>query len=83
MTPHSYIIIKDDSALGAAAEIGKNSSTGQIAHVRVLHNFAGGDWVFITFKYILESLLSERNLDVANLQLAVGENVSRRKVNGI
>ena len=80
VTPNCYIVIKDDSVLRVATEIGKNPSTGKIAHARVLHSFAGGDWVFFTFNYIMESLLPEKVLYAARLKLAVGENVARRKV---
>ena len=83
VTPHCYIIIKDDSVLRAATEVVKNPSRGQIARARMLHSAAGVNWVFSTFKYILESLLSENVLDVASFNLAVGENASRRKVNEV
>ena len=49
----------------------------------MLHSFAEGDCVFITLKYILESLLSEKVLNVANFKLAAGENVSQRNANDV
>ena len=61
----------------------KNLSSGRIVHAKLLHSFAEGDWVFITFKYILESLLSENVLNVANFKLAAGENVSRRNAKDV
>ena len=58
VTPHCYKVKNNDFVLRAATENGKNPLTEQIAHARVLHSFSGVDWVFITFKYVLESLLT-------------------------
>ena len=52
-------------------------------HAKLLHSFAEVDWVFITFKYILESLLSEKVPNVGNFKLAACENVSQRNANDV
>ena len=73
ITPHCYILLQDTALL-------ENGTSG---HNKQLSMFSGGDWKFLSWKYIKDMSNSPQVLDIETYLLDPSSRAKSNRINGV